>query len=429
MTPPAPRDSRAFLLELFKAGLAAADPALRLPAFLPEPPKGRTIAVGAGKAAASMAAALDAHWDGVLSGLVICPYGYGVPAKRIEIVEAGHPIPDRTGRMAAGRILSLVEGLSEDDLVLALISGGGSALLSMPAIGLSLEDKQNVTRGLLMSGAAIDEINCVRKHLSAVKGGRLAEAAYPAATHALIVSDVAGDDPTTIASGPTVADPTSAADAAAILDRYKLDIPFAVRQFLKSPMAETPKSGDPKLSRSRYDIIVRPADMLEAAAAFARAARVTPVLLGDSIEGEAREAARVLAGMALSARRIGMPAPPPCVLLSGGETTVTVRGKGRGGPNIEFALALALALSGRGQIAAIACDTDGADGFSDSAGALVFPDTLERARTAGLDPRGLLMDNDSAKVFAALGDLVVTGPTRTNVNDFRAIYVPEPAAK
>lgn len=422
---PAPADARSFLLSLFHAALSAADAATRLPPHLPPAPRGRTIVVGAGKAAGAMAATVEAHWRGPLAGLVICPYGHSVATRHIEVVEAAHPVPDASGQRAAARLLGMLDGLSADDLVLALISGGGSALMSLPAAGLSLDDKRQVTRGLLMCGAPIDEINCVRKHLSAIKGGRLAAAAWPAPVHALVISDVPGDDPVVIASGPTVGDPTTRQQALAILDRYGLDVPFAVRAFLKSPDSETPKPDDPRLQRSAVTVIARPADALAAAAAAARVAGVTPVVLGDAIEGEAREVARAFAGMALSAVRTDTPAAPPCVLISGGETTVTVRGTGKGGRNREFALGLAIALGGRHGIAAIACDTDGIDGAADAAGAIVLPDSLQRAAGKGLDARALLANNDAAGFFDSLGDQVVTGPTRTNVNDFRAIYVPE----
>jgi hydroxypyruvate reductase len=421
---PGVRNPRRFLIDLFNSALGAADAGRTLPPHLPSPPKGRTVVVGAGKAAAAMAAAVEAHWDGPLSGLVICPYDYGVPTSRIRVAEARHPVPDAAGVRAAAEMLGLVEGLTERDLVLALISGGGSALMALPAPGLTIEDKQQVTRGLLMCGAPISEINCVRKHLSAIKGGQLAAAAWPAPVHTLIVSDVPGDDPATVASGPTVADQTTAQQALEILRRYKLEIPFAVLHYLRQSGAETPKPGDPRLSRSTVSIIARAADGLAAAAATAREFGVTPILLGDAIQGEAREVARAMAGMALSAARVGQPAPPPCVLISGGEVTVTMTHQGRGGPNTEFALALALALEGRLGISAIACDTDGLDGASEAAGALVLPDTLVRVATKEIDAWAHLTHNDTATLFAAIDDLVVTGPTRTNINDFRAIYVP-----
>jgi glycerate 2-kinase len=413
-----------FLRDLLQAALRAADPSLQIKGHLPPPPKGRTIVVGAGKGSAAMAMGLEADWPGPLEGLVIVPYGYGAPTGRIKVVEAAHPIPDAAGQKAARTLLELVAGLSEDDLVLALFSGGGSALMALPAPTLSLDDKRSVTRALLMCGAPIHEINCVRKHLSAVKGGRLAAAAWPARVHALVVSDVAGDDPSVIASGPTVPDPTSAADAAEILRRYKLDVPFAVTQFLKRPEAETPKPGDPRLAAARLDIIVRPADVLAAAGAFARSRGITPVLLGDRIEGESREVAKAFAGMALSTAAHGQPAEAPCVLLSSGETTVTVTGKGRGGPNGEFVLSAAMMLNGAHDIAVLACDTDGIDGALGAAGAIATSDLMGRARELGLDPRAYLADNDSAAFFARLDALVETGPTRTNVNDFRAVYIP-----
>lgn len=421
-----PPEPRAFLLDLLQVALQAADPTLQIARHLPPAPRGRTIVVGAGKASAAMALGLETHWPGPLEGQVIVPYGYGAPTKRIKIIEAAHPVPDSAGQKAAQAMLDLVSGLNEDDLVLALISGGGSALMALPAAGLSLDDKRSVTRALLMCGAPIGEINCVRKHLSAVKGGRLAAAAFPAKVHALLVSDVAGDDPSVIASGPTVADPTSAADALEILKRYKLDLPFAVSQFLKKPEAETPKPGDPRLAHADLDIIIRPADIVTAAALHARQYGVEPVLLGDRIEGESREVARALAGMALSAAEHGQPAAAPCVLLSSGETTVTVTGGGKGGPNGEFVLSVAMALNGAHDIGVLACDTDGVDGALGAAGAIATADLLTRARARGLDPRAYLANNDSAGFFGQLDALIETGPTRTNVNDFRAIYIPGP---
>ena len=417
------RDPRAFLRGLFDAAIAAAQPAETLAGFLPSPPKGRTIVVGAGKAAASMAAALEAAWRGPLEGLVVTRYGHGAPTRAIEVVEAAHPTPDAAGAAAAARILERVKGLSADDLVLCLISGGGSALLALPAPGLSLSDKQAINRALLKSGAGIAEINCVRKHLSAIKGGRLAAAAAPARVVALIISDVPGDDPATIASGPTSPDPTTSADALAILRRYAIDAPAHVLVHLASAAAETPKPGDPRLANVANVVVAAPRLSLAAAAAVARAAGVTPLDLGDAIEGEAREVGKAFAGIALSAARRGMPARGPCVLLSGGETSVTVRGKGRGGRNSEFLLGLALGLAGAPGIWALAGDTDGIDGSEDNAGAIVAPDTLARAVRLGLAPRARLDDNDAYSLFAALGDLVVTGPTLTNVNDFRAILI------
>ncbi len=420
MTVPAPPE---FLRELFKVALAAADPALAVPNNLPPPPSGRTIVVGAGKAAAAMARAVEDNWSGPLSGLVVTRYGHAVECRHIEVVEAAHPVPDQAGRKAAARILETVQGLNADDLVLCLISGGGSALLALPAPGLTLEDKQGINRALLASGADIAQMNCVRKHLSAIKGGRLAAAAAPARVVTLVISDVPGDDPAIIASGPTVPDPTTLDDARAILERYGIAPPRGVLEHLTKPEAETPKPGDPRLDKAETILITRPQDALEAAAARAEAAGITPVILGDALEGEARDMARDMAGAALQAQRDGAPAAPPCVLLSGGEATVTVRGTGRGGPNVEFLLALAIALNGAPGIFGLACDTDGIDGTEDNAGALIGPDTLARAREMGLDPAARLADNDGYGLFDGLGDLVMTGPTLTNVNDFRAILV------
>jgi hydroxypyruvate reductase len=416
-------DPRALLQALFDAALAAADPRETLPRHLPAPPAGRTVVVGAGKAAAAMAKAVEEHWQEPLEGLVVTRYGHAVDCRRIEVVEAAHPVPDAAGRRAAERILERARGLAPEDLLLCLISGGGSALLALPAPGLSLEDKQAVARALLACGADIAEMNCVRKHLSAVKGGRLAAAAAPARVVTLAISDVPGDEPAVIASGPTVPDPTGFAEARAILEKYAIEPPPAVAQHLSEALDETPKPGDPRLAGTQFRLIARPQDSLEAAAAAARAVGIAPVILGDSIEGEAREVARVMAGIARQAAGHGQPARPPCVLLSGGETTVTVRGSGRGGRNAEFLLALALALEGRAGVHAIACDTDGIDGSEDNAGALIGPDTLARAAALGLDAKARLADNDAYGLFEALGDLVVTGPTLTNVNDFRAVLV------
>jgi len=422
---------RTVLRELFDAAVAAADPALCLPTRLPEPPRGRTVVVGAGKAAAAMARAVEDHWRGdpaKLSGLVVTRYGHGMPTQRIEVVEAAHPTPDAAGQQAAARILDAVKGLTADDLVLVLLSGGGSALLASPMAGITLEQKRAVTKALLSSGAGIGEINCVRKHLSAIKGGRLALAAAPARVLTLAISDVPGDDLSTIASGPTVPDPTSCADALEIVTRYGIELPAAARQALLTGAAETPKTDNAGFLRCESHIIATAQASLAAAAHAARAQGFTPLVLGDAIEGEAREAARVLAGIALSAAAHGVPLAAPCVLLSGGETTVTVRGKGRGGRNAEFLLGLALALDGHSRIHAIACDTDGIDGSEDNAGALVMADTLARAVAAGIDLRARQAENDAYSVFAALGDLVVTGPTRTNVNDFRAILIEAPGS-
>ncbi len=414
---------RELLLSVFQAALAAADPALCVPPHLPAAPKGRTVVVGAGKASAAMAKAVEDHWQGALSGLVITRYGHAVPCSRIEIVEAAHPVPDEAGRQAAARILDMVQGLSADDLVLCLISGGGSALLSLPAPGLSLEDKQAVNRALLKCGATISEMNCLRKHLSAIKGGRLAAAAAPARTVSLLISDVPGDDPSIIASGPTVPDPSSAADALAVLEKYAIEAPEAVATHLRGGRDETPKPGDPRLAGAETVLIASPQESLEAAARAAREAGVTPYILGDRIEGEARQVAEMHADIARQAAARGEPVAPPALILSGGETTVTVRGKGRGGRNAEFLLALIVALDGAPGIHAIACDTDGIDGTEDNAGALTGPDSLARAAGLGLDARARLAENDGYGFFEALGDLVKTGPTLTNVNDFRAILV------
>ena len=416
-------DPRPFLEGLFRAAVDAARPDLCLPPHLPPPPNGRTIVVGAGKAAAAMAAALEAHWSGPLEGLVVTRYGHAVPTARIAVVEASHPVPDTAGARAATRMLDLVSDLGEDDLVICLISGGGSALLAAPALGVTLGDKQAVNRALLRSGAAIGEMNCVRKHLSAIKGGRLARAIAPARAVTLLISDVPGDDPAVIASGPTVADPTTLADARAVLARYGIAADPAVWAALNDPANETPKAGNDCFARGTVRMVARPQASLLAAAALARKAGITPVLLGDAIEGEAREVARVMAGIARSCSLHGHPAAAPCVLLSGGETTVTVRGRGRGGRNAEFLLALAIELGGHAGISAVAGDTDGIDGSEDNAGAFTDASSLKRARARGLDPNALLADNDGYGFFAALGDLIVTGPTLTNVNDFRAILV------
>jgi glycerate 2-kinase len=416
-------DPKFLLRRMFDAAVARAMPDKCLPPFLPHPPKGRTIVVGAGKAAATMAKAVEEHWPGELSGLVVTRYGHRVPTKHIEVVEAAHPVPDLAGREAAERILGMVKGRNPDDLVLCLISGGGSALLTLPAPGLTLQDKQAINRALLKSGANIAEMNCVRKHLSAIKGGRLAAACYPAKVVTLTISDVPGDDPAVIASGPTVPDRTSFADALAILEKYSITEPTSVVEHLRAAREETPKPGDPRLAGTQAHMIAAPQQSLEAAAEVARQAGITPLILGGSLEGESREVALVHAGIARQVVRHGQPAARPCVLLSGGETTVTVRGKGRGGRNAEFLLALTVALDGEPGIYAMAGDTDGVDGTEDNAGAVVTPDTLTRAASSGLDAKAHLADNDGYSFFSALGDLIKTGPTLTNVNDFRAILI------
>ncbi len=417
-------EPRAFLRALLDAAIAAALPERILPPHLPPPPRGRTIVLGAGKASAAMAKVVEDRWPGPLEGLVVTRYGHGVPCRRIEIVEAAHPVPDAAGQAAAQRILDLARSAGADDLVLCLISGGGSALLALPAEGLSLADKQTVNKALLASGADIHQMNVVRKHLSAIKGGRLAAAAYPARVVSLLISDVPGDEPSSIASGPTVPDPSTFADARAILARYGIEPPPAVRAHLDRAAEETPKPGDPRLATATTVIVARPQASLEAAAEVARAQQVKPLILGDSLEGEAREVGRVMAGIAAQVRRHGQPLPAPCVLLSGGETTVTLRGSGgRGGRNSEFLLGLALQLQGLPGVWAIAGDTDGIDGSEDNAGAVVTPDSLERARRLGHKAADHLSANDAYGFFAALDDLVVTGPTLTNVNDFRAVLI------
>lgn len=379
--------------------------------------------VGAGKASAAMARAVEENWPGPLTGLVVTRYGYAVPCRHIEIVEAAHPVPDAAGMHAAGRMLELVKSLHEDDLVLGLFSGGGSALLPLPAPGLDLENKKSINRALLASGASIREMNCVRRHLSAIKGGRLAAASYPARMLTLLISDVPGDRPIDIASGPTVADPTTSADALAILRRYGIDVPEAVHELLAVGREESVKPDDPRLARAEVKIIAGPQLALEAAAQVARAAGIAPYILSDAVEGEARDVGKVFASMAAQVADRNQPFAAPCVLLSGGETTVTVRGTGRGGRNVEYLLSLAIALEGRAGIHALAGDTDGVDGQDEIAGALIGPDSLARAWSCGLNPRDMLDNNDAHGFFTALGDSVITGPTLTNVNDFRAILI------
>jgi hydroxypyruvate reductase len=414
---------RELLGAMFTAAVNAAQPSLTIGRHLPPAPKGRTIVIGAGKASAAMARALEEHWPGKLEGVVVTRYGYAVPCERIEILEAAHPVPDAAGRVAAERILAAVQGLTSDDLVICLISGGGSSLLPLPGVGVTLEDKQAINRALLSCGATITEMNCVRRHLSAIKGGRLAAACYPARVVNLLISDVPGDHPADIASGPTVGDATTCADALAIVKRYGIELPAGARRLLESGEGETLKPGDRRLENVSTHIIASPQMALEAAAAVALDAGVTPFILGDSIEGEAREVARVMAGISLQVQRHSQPVAPPCVLLSGGETTVTVRGNGRGGRNVEFLLALAVALDGAPNLHAVAADTDGVDGAEEVAGAFIGPDTLARAWANGIRPRDSLDNNDGHGFFGALGDALITGPTLTNVNDFRAILL------
>jgi glycerate 2-kinase len=420
-------DPRQLLRAMFDAAVGAASPAVCLPQHLKTitPPRGRTIVVGAGKAAASMAAAVEANWHGgPLEGLVVTRYEHGAPTRQIEVIEASHPVPDAAGREAAKRILQAVQGLTADDLVLALISGGGSALMALPADGVTLEEKQTVNKALLKSGANISEMNCVRKHLSAIKGGRLARAAAPARVVALMISDVPNDDLSVIASGPTVPDPTTREDALAVIAKYKIDAPAAVLKHLSSPACETPKPGDEIFARVQNILIATPQGSLDAAAAVAKKAGYTPCILGD-LEGESRDVALVHAGIAKQIALHGQPFQPPVAIISGGETTVTVRGDGKGGRDAEFLLGLTLALEGFGGVSAIACDTDGIDGVETNAGAIMTADSFARAQKAGVDLKSLFANNDAFSAFEALGDLVVTGPTRTNVNDFRAILVPK----
>jgi len=408
---------------MFDAAIAAAQPALCVPRHLPAAPKGRLVVIGAGKASAAMARVVEAHWQGPLSGLVVTRYGYGVPCDRIEIVEAAHPVPDAAGERAAQRLFQVVKGLTPDDLVLCLISGGGSSLLPLALPGLSLAEKQALNRALLASGASIGEMNCVRRHLSAIKGGRLAAACHPARVFNLLLSDVPGDDPIDIASGPTVPDPTTCGDALSIVRRYGIDLPPRALSLLESGEGESLKPGDPRLPAIETRFVATPQMALEAAAAVARDAGFAPHILGDALEGEARDVGKTLAGIALQVARRGQPFQAPCVLLSGGETTVTVRGQGRGGRNVEFLMSLALALDGEPGVHALAGDTDGVDGQEEIAGALLAPDTLTRAWAQGMRPRERLDDNDGHGFFEALGDSVITGPTLTNVNDFRAIAI------
>lgn len=429
----APRD---FLLHLYRAAVERALPLHNMAAHLPAPPRGRTLVLGAGKAGGAMAQALEALWpaEAPLEGLVVTRYHHIPPrpaglARRIEVLEAAHPVPDAAGLAAAQRMLAWTKGLTADDLVLCLMSGGASALLTLPADGLTLEDKQRINRELLASGAGIHEMNCVRKHLSRIKGGRLAAACAPARVLTLTISDVPGDDPSVIGSGPTVPDATSCADALAILARYGIAVPAAIEAALRSGALETPKPGDPRFEGHAVRMIATPQQSLEAAAAAARAAGITPHILSDEIEGESREVGKVHAALARAVAQRGQPFARPCVILSGGETTVTVRRqpegtpRGRGGRAGEFCLGLAQALQGQPGVYALAADTDGIDGVEDNAGASVQPDTLARAQAAGLQVAAYLDRNDAYGYFDALGDLVVTGPTHTNVNDFRALLV------
>ncbi|MGO4159023.1 glycerate kinase [Cupriavidus sp. YAF13] len=420
---------RAFLESLFRTAVSAADPQDCLASALPEPPVGRTIVVGAGKAAASMARALEQAWPGPLAGLVVTRYGHAAPTSRIEVVEAGHPVPDAAGQRAAVRMLDMVSGLCPDDLVICLVSGGGSSLLSLPLAGISLEEKRAVNQALLASGATISEMNCVRRHLSGIKGGRLAAACHPARVVTLLISDVPGDDPVNIASGPTVCDATTCQDALDIIRRYGISLPASAERLLASGSGESVKPGDERLARSEVRMIATPAISLAAAAQEAAAAGIQPYVLGDRIEGEATDVGKVMAGIAFQAAQGTEPFRLPCVLLSGGETTVTVKGDGRGGRNVEFLLSLAIALDGHPNVFALAADTDGVDGIEEIAGAYADPTTLSRGWQREMAPHAFLANNDAHTFFEALGDAIVTGPTLTNVNDFRALLITSPAGK
>jgi len=419
---------RELLLGSFRAALAVADPLRIVPPHLPPPPEGRTVVVGAGKAAGAMALAVEDHWPAAsrLEGVVITRYGHGLPTRRIRVVEAGHPVPDEHGEAAARETLELARSLGPDDLLLALVSGGGSSLLALPVPGVPMADLKAVTRALLASGAPIQDMNTVRKHLSAIQGGRLA-AATRARVLALVISDVTGDDPTHIASGPCAPDPSTFGEALEILERFGVKPPDSVAAHLKrgaeGAEPETPKPGDPAFARVENRVVATAHGSLEAAAAYVRESGVAALVLGDTVTGESSEVAKVYGALAREVRTHGEPVRPPAALISGGETTVTVRGRGRGGRCTEFLLALALDLAGLDSTWALACDTDGIDGTEDNAGALLAPDALARAAALGLEAKRLLADNDGYRFFASLGDLVVTGPTRTNVNDYRIILV------
>jgi len=418
-----PDSPKVVLQSLFNAAIEAAQPAKCLPRHLPEPPKGKTVVIGFGKGAAAMAKVVEDNWQGPLEGVVVTRYGFGAPCQRVQVLEAGHPVPDQAGIDATRKILEAVSNLSADDLVICLVSGGGSSLLVQPPEGITLEEKQALTNMLLASGAPIGKINTVRRHLSRVKGGRLAEACWPARVVSLIISDVPGDDLTGIASGPTVPDTTSNNDALAVLSRYGITPPHAIAAYLSKKEAAPPSSTAPCFTNAETILIATAMTALRSAATLAEVKGYSETILGDAIEGEARDVAREQARMALKIAQENTDHPRPCLLISGGETTVTIKGKGRGGPNTEFALALAIALNGHPGIYAIACDTDGIDGSENNAGAFIAPDTLKRAKNLGLDAQNYLDNNDSYSFFEKLNDLIVTGPTQTNVNDFRAILI------
>lgn len=420
---PAITDPRRFLEALFTSAVAAADPEKVIAANLPARPKGRTVVVGAGKGAAQMAAAFERHWDGPLSGVIVTRYGYAAPCETIEVLEASHPLPDENGLLASKRLLAEVGGLTADDLVVALVCGGGSALLPSPPPGLTLEDEIAVNRALLASGAPISAMNAVRKHVSMIKGGRLAAAAYPAKVVSLIVSDIPGDDPALVASGPTLADASTREDALTLIERYSLNLPAKVMAWINSPESAAPSPDDPRFARNEVRLIASASVSLEAAAAEARAAGIDAIILSDAIEGEARDVGGVHAAIAREVAGRGRPFTKPVVVLSGGETTVTIRGKGKGGRNSEFLLALALGIDGAKGVSALAADTDGIDGSEDNAGAFADDTTIARLAAQRLDAAAFLQKNDSWSAFDALGDLFKPGPTGTNVNDFRAILV------
>ncbi|WP_042937584.1 glycerate kinase [Klebsiella pneumoniae] len=416
-------NQESLLRNLFLTAIESAQPHHSIPKYLPADRTGKLIVIGAGKASAAMAKAVEENWEGELSGLVITRYGYAAPCEHIEIVEAAHPVPDEAGLEASERMLKMVSALDEQDTVLCLISGGGSSLLTQPFTGISLQEKQAINRELLRSGATISEMNCVRRHLSLIKGGRLAAACYPAKLTTLMISDVPGDNPCDIASGPTVADQSTCQDALTIIRRYNIALPKHIETLLKTDACESIKPEDRRLQKSDYHLISTPQMALEAAAAMSASLGIKAYILSDSIEGESRDVGKVMAGVARQVAKYNQPFDKPCVLLSGGETTVTVRGKGRGGRNVEFLLSLAIELAGHEGIYALAGDTDGVDGQEEIAGAWICPETLSRGQRAGLNPLNALNDNNGHGFFEALGNSVVTGPTRTNVNDFRCILI------